>query len=243
MMKSKHSALWMIPSGITMMNWCAGVFAMVAASLNMYLEAALFIVAASMFDLFDGLVARLIDARSKIGVELDSLVDVISFGLAPSFLMYRLLLDWGFSTLMLFLVFLPAATAVIRLALFNVRHHAKNHFVGLAAPASALFHAGIILSIYLTNYDWLHIMTASSIFWVLSSVSTAMLMLVPIRMFSLKIDEFSWKGNQFVWIFLAAAVLLTILFQIVALPLVIILYVVLSFVHHFINAHDKPYEL
>ncbi len=233
----------MIPSGITLMNFGAGIFAIVTASLNMYLESALFILTATMFDLFDGLVARLIDAVSKIGVELDSLADIISFGLAPSFLMYRLLLDWQFDTWMLYLVFLPAVSALIRLALYNVKHHDKNHFVGMPVPASALFHAGIILSISFTNHSWLLHMTASKIFWFVSCVGTAILMLVPIRMFSLKIAGFSWKNNEFVWIFLVVSAAMIILFQFVALPMVILLYVILSFVHHFISSHDKPYEL
>ncbi len=233
----------MIPSGITMMNFGAGVFAIVMASLNMYLESALFILAAALFDLFDGLVARLIDACSQIGVELDSLADAISFGLAPSFLMYRLLLDWQFPAWMLFLVFLPAATAVIRLAIFNVRHHKKSHFVGMAVPASALFHAGIILSFSLTDHSWLLQMTTTKIFWAVSCLATSVLMLVPVRMFSLKITGFSWRNNKLIWVFLAASVILIILFQFVALPMIILLYVILSFVHHFISTHNKTYEL
>ncbi|MFO7789219.1 MAG: CDP-alcohol phosphatidyltransferase family protein [Bacteroidales bacterium] len=239
--RNEQNAKWLIPSGITMMNWVAGVFSIVAASVDMYLEAALLILIAALFDLFDGLVARLIDAQSKIGAELDSLADSISFGLAPSFLMYRILLDWQFDAWMLYLVFLPGAAAVLRLAIYNVRHQNKNYFVGLAVPASALFHAGIILSIALTDHGWLHQIIASKIFWSVSCIATAVLMLVPVRMFSLKMVQFSWKGNEFTWLFIGGAVIMILIFQVIALPMVILLYIVLSFLYHITFSKNKPY--
>ncbi|HKS05230.1 MAG TPA: CDP-diacylglycerol--serine O-phosphatidyltransferase [Gemmatimonadaceae bacterium] len=123
-----------LPNGLTLLNLFFGVFAIVTAARGDYGRAALYIVIGGIADAFDGRIARATRTGTRFGEELDSLVDAISFGLAPAFLMYFASLrtegwDWVF-------VFLFAACAVIRLARFNVEQagRPKQHFVGLPSP-------------------------------------------------------------------------------------------------------------
>ncbi len=133
----------MLPNGFTLANLFFGIFAMVAASRGQHSQASWYIVIGGMCDAFDGRVARATNSGSRFGEELDSLVDAISFGLAPAMMMYFAVLrhqgwDWIF-------VFLFAACAVMRLARFNVEQagKAKSHFTGLPSPA-----AGGVLATY-----------------------------------------------------------------------------------------------
>jgi len=239
MQTGNQNLKWLLPSGITLLNWVAGVFAIVTASRGMVLESALFILAAALFDFFDGMVARLMDAQSKVGAELDSLADALSFGLAPSFLLYTILLERHADVWLLYLVFLPAAAAVLRLALYNARHLDEQHFTGLPVPASALFFSGIVLSLPLSDIGWLHSIAAYPAFWAGIVIFNGLMMLMPIRMFSLKFKQLSWAGNEITWIFLIISAVLLVVFQIIALPLVIVLYIIMSLIFHVISLNNK----
>lgn len=131
-------AVVMLPNGFTLANLFFGIFAIVTASRGEYVEAGRYIVYGGVCDMLDGRIARATRSGSRFGEELDSLVDAISFGLAPALLMYFAVLDRGGWDWLF--VFLYAACAVLRLARFNVEQagRAKSHFNGLPSPAAAL---------------------------------------------------------------------------------------------------------
>ena len=143
-----------IPDAITSCNLLCGSIAVFLATQGAYMWAFVFILGGAFFDFFDGLSARLLKAPSPIGVELDSLADVITFGLAPEMMLFCYLLPilswWAL------LALLMAAFSALRLAKFNVDERQHESFIGLATPANAIFWGGICcLPISVLAYDWM----------------------------------------------------------------------------------------
>ena len=143
-----------IPDAITSCNLLCGSIAVFLATQGAYIWAFVFILGGAFFDFFDGLSARLLKAPSPIGVELDSLADVITFGLAPAMMLFCYLLPvLGWWAL---LALLMAAFSALRLAKFNVDERQHASFIGLATPANAIFWGGICcLPISVLAYDWM----------------------------------------------------------------------------------------
>ncbi|MDL2224282.1 CDP-diacylglycerol--serine O-phosphatidyltransferase [Bacteroidales bacterium OttesenSCG-928-M06] len=202
-----------IPNLITCLNLLAGCMACVMAlKYENYTGAFIFITFSAVFDFLDGFAARLLRTYSKLGAELDSLADVISFGLAPGCIIYIYFESIsaytpfsGFS----FLAFLLPMFSAIRLAKFNVDTRQSVSFLGLPVPASSLFWASFIPSIlpYTQNNPlvWLIIIFSLLIIFCLLLVS-------EIPMFSLKIKSIQWKGNEWPYSFILLSILTLILF-------------------------------
>lgn len=229
-----------IPSGITLLNWFSGVLSIICVTKGYIEVAALLIVAAAIFDFFDGMVARLINAQSEIGVQLDSLADSVSFGLAPGFLIYHHLLQiFPTNEYLALLGFIPSAAAVARLAVFNVMQSKERDFTGLASPAFALFIIGWSLVFYMETDSLIFQLKNNAIFWITTSVVMAYLMLSPLKMFSFKFKHLKWKENEIRYIFLIISFLMFLFLQIIALPLVIVVYILLSVVYHIKNKNNN----
>ena len=143
-----------IPDAITSCNLLCGSIAVIFALHNAFIGAFVFILAGAFFDFFDGLSARLLKAPSPIGVQLDSLADDITFGLAPAMMLFswlRPILGWW-----ALLALLMAAFSALRLAKFNVDERQQASFIGLATPANAIFWGGICcMPISALAYDWM----------------------------------------------------------------------------------------
>ena len=143
-----------IPDAITSCNLLCGSVAIIFALHNAFIGAFVFILAGAFFDFFDGLSARLLKAPSPIGVQLDSLADDITFGLAPAMMLFswlRPVLGWW-----ALLALLMAAFSALRLAKFNVDERQHDSFIGLATPANAIFWGGICcLPVSVLAYDWM----------------------------------------------------------------------------------------
>ena len=228
------------PAFVTLLNWLSGVFAILFATKGMLMEASLFIIAGAVFDFFDGLVARLLNAQSELGVQLDSLADSVTFGLAPGFIIYQSLSSMSIASNYLPLLgFIPSAAAVIRLAIFNTKGHKENDFFGLASPAFAIFIAGIVLSIETSTHHQLSAFLNTEVFFVSSAIILAIFMLLPLRMFSLKFKHLKWKENEYRYIFLIISLGIFPFLQIITLPLVIVLYALLSVTYHIKNKNIK----
>ncbi|MBR1717074.1 MAG: CDP-alcohol phosphatidyltransferase family protein [Paludibacteraceae bacterium] len=143
-----------IPDVITSCNLLCGAIAVFLATKGVFVWAFVFILGGAFFDFFDGLSARLLKAPSPIGIQLDSLADDITFGLAPAMMLFCYLLPvlgwWAGIALLM------AAFAALRLAKFNVDERQHNSFIGLATPANALFWGGICCMPYaMLKYDWI----------------------------------------------------------------------------------------
>ena len=143
-----------IPDAITSCNLLCGSIAVIFALHNAFMGAFVFILLGAFFDFFDGLSARLLKAPSPIGIQLDSLADDITFGLAPSMMLFaflRPILGWW-----ALLALLMAAFSALRLAKFNVDERQHDSFIGLATPANAIFWGGLCcLPISVLAYDWM----------------------------------------------------------------------------------------
>ena len=207
---------------------------MVFLTSGMPVKAALMIFVAGLFDFLDGFAARLLHAHSPIGADLDSLSDVVSFGVAPGFIMYYLMFhalgrvpNIGstafFASCSAFL--LPVFSAV-RLAKFNIDDTQKTSFRGLPAPGMAIFIASLPLALAKVG----HLTDGSLGFWMCLGITLifSFLMVSRLRFFSFKMKSLSWKGYELQWIFLAIAVAGFAIFQFVALPFILLLYILLS---------------
>lgn len=218
--------LFTIPNLLTLSNLLCGAAAILATLGCGDLTAAFwFIAAAALFDFFDGMAARLLGQSGPLGVQLDSLADDISFGLAPSFVLLRLfdrmnagaLPDWaGWG------VFLFAACAALRLAKFNIDETQHAEFCGLPTPAATL----VVVSLGLLSECGGLTVPAWAV--LLVAAALAALMVSPIRMFALKFRGFGLRGNGLRYGFLACAALLLLVLRLRALPAIVLLYVLLS---------------
>jgi len=228
-----------IPNLITLLNLASGSIAIILAFSGEMTCASWFIILAAILDFFDGLAARLLKAKSAIGAQLDSLADVVSFGLAPSVIMYQLILQSpnlpscsiGNMSLLPFASLLLVAGGAHRLAKFNTDPGQEMEFKGLPIPATGLFIAALPLIINqyqqskeLTGFILNHYVLIAIILFL------SWLMVSNIRMISLKFKNFSWKDNVSRFILLGAVPLLFIFFRFSAVPMVIFLYIIISII-------------
>lgn len=212
-----------LPNFLTCCNLVCGCLGIVFVLENRNLPAAYFVWAACVFDFFDGFAARMLKVTSPIGKELDSLADVVSFGVLPALVMYKLIDESTPSEALPYLGFMIAVFSALRLAIFNVDETQHDSFKGLNTPANSLFITSLPL-IHTTVGDWLYQT------WVLVAITTifSFLLVSRVEIFALKFKNFTWADNKIRFTFLGSAVLLLALFQITAIPLVIILYIALS---------------
>ena len=219
-----------IPNTITCLNLISGCVATYFAFLSDYRMALLFIVIGAVFDFFNGMSARLLHVSSPIGKELDSLADDITFGFAPSALVFSFLSSYHVHLLFVpFLAFVMAAFSALRLAKFNLDERQALGFIGLPTPANALFWGSLIVSAgdWLQSSPYLYYGVVCGIF------ISSYLLVSEIPMFALKFKTWGWKGNEVKYIFLLTCIPLLLLplllfGSIVGLAAIIAWYVVLS---------------
>ena len=224
--------LFTIPNLLTLASLLCGSFAVVSALVYGDLALAFWLtIAAGVFDYSDGFVARLLKCPSAIGVQLDSLSDMVSFGFAPSAVLFVLWnnslpadaeawLRYGGSAL----CFAVAAFSALRLAKFNIDDTQRTEFCGLPSPAAGLFCA----SLGLLHAEGMLSLPYEAV--LLAAAATAWLMISPIRMFALKFHGFGWTGNRLRYLFLGACVVLILTLGAYAIPAIFVLYVVVSLV-------------
>ena len=219
-----------IPNTITCLNLISGCVATYFAFLSDYRMALLFIVIGAVFDFFDGMSARLLHVSSPIGKELDSLADDITFGFAPSAIVFSFLSSYHVHLLFVpFLAFVMAAFSALLLAKFNLDERQALGFIGLPTPANALFWGSLIVSAgdWLQSSPYLYYGVVCGIF------ISSYLLVSEIPMFALKFKTWGWKGNEVKYIFLLTCIPLLLLplllfGSIVGLAAIIAWYVVLS---------------
>jgi len=200
--------------------------------------ASLFILASAVVDYVDGLLARLLKASSAMGRELDSLSDVVSFGVAPSLILYQFLrLSWAQgeqaldqSVVLLWPAFLLPAAAAWRLARFNLNQATSqsSYFNGLPVPAAGLFVASLPLVYWEVNQAWVPALLLNSVFLYSVILVLAALMISQIPILAFKFNSFSWKENKLRYGILIMSIVLLLFLQWLAIPLIIMIYVLLS---------------
>jgi CDP-diacylglycerol--serine O-phosphatidyltransferase len=228
--------LFTVPNIITLANLACGSAAAVYA-LGGDLKLAFWLIAvAAVFDFLDGFAARLLRQYSEIGKQLDSLSDMVSFGVAPSAILYSMFLDGGGDPVVGFAVFIIALFSALRLAKFNIDESQSHEFHGLPTPACALFVAsggwlyaeGAFL---VWGSDMTDLATGISPLWlIVVAVILSILLVSNFRMFALKFSGYGFKGNEVRYIFLALALIAIAIFRIAAIPFAIFAYILTSLV-------------
>lgn len=220
-----------IPSWFTAGNLLLGVMSIVFSSKGEMTGASICIFLAAILDFFDGFVARALNAASDFGKEFDSLADMVTFGAAPSLLLFYLSETMGIGFFK-YASFLLALFAGIRLAIFNIDSRQSSGFIGLPSPAMGITVASFPLIIEFQQYN-LETWMSSPWFALIFSGSFAFLMVAPLPMFSLKFKNFTWVDNRSTFIFLAMCLILLLLFKFMGIPFIIITYIIWSLVHTF----------
>jgi CDP-diacylglycerol--serine O-phosphatidyltransferase len=235
-----------IPNFITLLNLLAGIIAVMLAVEGKLMLAGIFVLIGIFFDFFDGLVARLLKAQNELGKQLDSLADMVTSGVVPGIILYQLLKDtsgiWnekallatsffteGFSFLPLIgLVF--SLAAAYRLANFNIDERQTSSFIGLPTPAATLFVISLPFIMHYSSCDMAVDLILNKWFLIGTTLVLSYLMNANLPLFALKLKDFSWKNNGIIYIFLLLSLVLLITLKFVAVPVIIVLYILFSVV-------------
>lgn len=222
-----------IPNAITCLNLFSGCVGVVLAFDGLLIEAGYAILIAAIFDFLDGLFARLLHVTSPTGKELDSLADMVSFGFLPSVIIFKMLnatpaVAYGGQWIQ-YSAFLITIFSALRLAKFNLDTRQSTVFIGLPTPACALF----ILSlphIALSKDPILSAYVENPLILITLTLALSFLLISEIPLMSLKFKDFSINNNLYRYLLLVCAFILIFVLHLTAIPLIIILYVILSLV-------------
>jgi CDP-diacylglycerol--serine O-phosphatidyltransferase len=219
-----------VPNLVTSLNLAAGFFSIILASSGDVITASWLILAAMIFDFFDGFAARLLHSWSDIGKELDSLADVVSFGVAPAFVIYRIILgDAEYAPadiLYSAAIALMPVCAALRLAKFNIDTTQTTGFKGLPTPANALAVISLIIADHYTGK--LGFILNSPAIMLLIAIVLSLLMVTRIPLLSLKTKHLRWKGNEGRYVIIAVSLVAFLILGIAAAPLIIPVYIIVS---------------
>ena len=235
-----------IPNTITLLNLASGLLAVIAIFKGYYDEAFIFVSLGIFFDFWDGFFARKFNVSGELGLQLDSLADMVTSGVVPGLMLFKLfeniqmdsaspyfLTDetWymGFVPYLGFIVTLASA---YRLAKFNIDTRQTDSFIGLPTPANALLIMSIPMIEYAGSFDWLVTALYNPFVLLGITVLSAYLLNAEIPLFSLKVKDFSLAHNKIQIVFLAVSVVLLLLLSFTALPVIILFYVLLSVVNN-----------
>jgi len=244
-----------LPNFLTLCNLICGVLGIIFAfNDQMYLQAdkkifisandqlyiaAFLLLTAAIFDFFDGFVARMVGHNSSIGKDLDSLADMVSFGVLPALLAYRLLsqtyyadsLSFETSVFAAIPALLLAVFAALRLAIFNNDSTQAMIFRGLPTPAMGIFWAGLVLALQY-NSSWRAIILNKYLL-IIAIALCCYLMISHWRMLSLKLRKFAFVDNKWVYLIVILSLLSLMFFKFASLPIIIVLYIVVSIISNY----------
>ncbi len=216
-----------LPNAITCANLFSGCIGIVFAFKGNLETAAYFVIFSGIFDFFDGMVARLLNVKSTIGKDLDSLADMVSFGLLPGAVMFQLLKASDYSSDYLpYLGFIITIFSALRLAKFNNDARQTEDFIGLNTPMNTLF----ICSLPFISKDYPEVISSSILLIAITAI-TSFLLVSEIKIFSLKFSDLSWAKNKIKFIFLILSAVLIAFLKFAAIPFVLVLYIALSILH------------
>ena len=232
-----------IPNFITSLNLASGFIASIFALTGDLVTASWLILAAMIFDFLDGFSARLLRAYSDIGKELDSLADVVSFGVAPALIIYKLIdisialhnpemaaKSQVIKALFLYFPVIMPVCAALRLAIFNIDETQKKMFKGLPTPANALAVISLVIGVHYTDVKILDDFAGSVSALILLTAVLSALMLIKLPLLSLKTENLKFRGNEGRYILVISVVIAFAFLQLKAAPLIIPLYLVASLI-------------
>ncbi|MDP1623969.1 MAG: CDP-diacylglycerol--serine O-phosphatidyltransferase [Bacteroidales bacterium] len=232
-----------IPNALTILNLVSGLVSLTMTFEGNYVYASLFILLAAVFDFLDGNAARMLKAHSELGKQLDSLADVVSFGVAPGIMIFQMISDQCAGSCNIleqmhitpyFAMLIPVCSA-LRLAKFNIDILQEVNFIGLPTPANAIFFASIPLVVYvqpglfsLIHLDFLVTFFFNTRIMTILAVFFSYLLISDFRIFSMKFKNGAWRGNQLRYIFMIISLTLFVLFFLSAIPIIIGIYILMS---------------
>lgn len=225
-----------IPNAITSMNLLFGCLSVLSAIQGDLMMASAFIGLSAVMDFFDGFVARLLHVSGEMGKQLDSLADVVSFGVAPGFIFYQLAgtcFGPGFCINQYTFLLIPVFSA-IRLAKFNIDTRQSDSFIGVPTPANAMFIASLPLILQNDTYG-LSAIIEHRWFVTFFPLLSAYMLVAELPLLALKFKNFNWKGNEFRFILIAVCVLSVLIFKFAGIALSIVFYIIISVIHQLIN--------
>ncbi len=237
-----------IPNFVTLLNLFCGSIAAIFTVYNNFVAAAFFVFLGIFFDFFDGLLARKLNVQSALGVQLDSLADMVTSGLVPGIVMFKLMsmsmnvpemvteTQWSSETMLdltsisvLPLIGLCITLAsAYRLAKFNIDEDQQTYFKGLPTPANTLLIMSLPLIVEFQNNGSFNLLISNQWFLIGITIVSCYLLNSNIKLFALKFKNFGFADNKFRYILIIISVLFMVLFHFIAIPLIIILYIVLS---------------
>lgn len=220
-----------IPNMVTCCNLLSGCIAAVMAFQSNYEAAILFIILGAVFDFFDGMLARLLNVSGPLGKELDSLADDITFGFAPSAIVFSLFKEVQYPEFMSgiteyfpYTAFIIAAFSALRLGKFNIDPRQSSSFIGLPTPANALFWGSLVVG----AHSFLVSESFNAIYLFILVILMSYLLVAELPMFSLKFKNLSWKDNKVSYIFLLICIPLLAVFRISGFAAIILWYILWS---------------
>ncbi|XLS28463.1 CDP-alcohol phosphatidyltransferase family protein [Flavobacteriaceae bacterium M23B6Z8] len=228
-----------IPNLLTLLNLLCGCIAIVFAMEDHLETAALFVFLGIFFDFFDGFAARVLKVQSELGIQLDSLADMVTSGVVPGIVLFKLLHlaspEWHFleydfagSSLLPYTGFLVTLGAAYRLAKFNIDEDQVSSFKGLPTPAFTLFVLALPLILAYQQNDLMNSIIVNEWFLIVVIIFGVIAMNAPVKLFALKFKNTAFKDNAVRYTFLLLSLVLLIVLQFAAIPLIIILYILLS---------------
>jgi CDP-diacylglycerol--serine O-phosphatidyltransferase len=223
-----------IPNALTLLNVFCGSCALVSIQNGRYTEGYAFLIVSLIADFFDGFAARALNVKSEMGKELDSLADMVSFGVVPGMILYKLLKTSSLVSVfeqsyLPLLAFIVTAFSCYRLAKFNLDTRQTTDFIGLATPANTLFFIGLLL-IKQNEMEGLDQIVSNPMFLYALIPLSSYLLVSEIPMFSFKFKGFGWVGNEIRFIFAAIAVVLVFLMHEAAISLLVVVYILLNII-------------
>lgn len=240
-----------IPNLFTFLNLSSGLIGILFVLENQLTAAALMVLLGIFFDFFDGFFARILKVTSELGKQLDSLADVVTSGVVPGFVIFQLLkqstASWGGNEVLDMLqagnylpfigLMIPLASAY-RLANFNIDERQTSSFVGLPTPANALLIVSVPLIIAYSQNSEIVELIQRPYFLVGITIVGTYLLNAEIPLFALKFKNYQFKENALKYIFILLVVLLVSFLQFVAIPIIIVLYVILSIIDNLLKKKD-----
>ena len=245
-----------IPNFITLLNLFCGTIAVIFAVKNELETAAIFVFSGIFFDFFDGFVARALGVQSDLGVQLDSLADMVTSGVVPGIVMYQLFnmlsgnsvssgygvehtetMSWiGFKLelLPLFGLLITLASAY-RLAKFNIDENQVSSFIGLPTPANTLFILSLPLIISYQGNDLMNAIILNKWFLIITTILSCYMLNSKVELFALKFKNWNVKGNGFRYTFLLLSIVSLVVLKYAAIPLIIIIYIAMSILESYMK--------
>ncbi|MFT4970861.1 MAG: CDP-diacylglycerol--serine O-phosphatidyltransferase [Saprospiraceae bacterium] len=231
-----------IPNTITLFNLFCGCCAVASIFYGQFVQAFWFSIAGGVADYLDGLIARWLKVNSPLGKELDSMADMVSFGVVPGAIFYILLVKSleGQDALPIELTlvatpaFLVSMFSGLRLAMFNIYTRQTENFIGLNTPATTMYTLGLLMVFHFNSYG-LAEFVINPIFLGINILALSYLLVSEFSMFSFKFKNLKWEGNEKRFLFLGTAILSLIFLKEkeVVLPIMILIYVILAIFNRF----------